>query len=94
MTEKKAEAWGGEIHVPRWLQRLRRKPEATDTLEKLAETHKGKVDPPGAPRSRTPTRWSRAGSATCRSSTRPRLAIAVEARMDVGATLGSAEPTR
>jgi len=47
MADKKLEAWGGEVRVPRWLQRLRRRPEATDTEEKLAESHKGKVDAPG-----------------------------------------------
>jgi hypothetical protein len=43
MAEKRPEAWGGEVHLPRWMRRLRRKPEATDTPQKLAETHKGKV---------------------------------------------------
>ena len=47
MADKKQEAWGGEVRVPRWLRRLRRKPETSDTPENFAEAHKGKVDPPG-----------------------------------------------
>ena len=47
MAERKLEACGGEVHVPRRLRRRRGKPEATDTPEKLAESHKGKGDPPG-----------------------------------------------
>jgi len=47
MADKQLEAWGGEVRGPRWLRRLRRKPGASDTPEKLAEAHKGTVDPPG-----------------------------------------------
>ena len=36
MARKRLEAWGGEVHLPRWL-RLRRKPELGDTPEKLEE---------------------------------------------------------
>jgi hypothetical protein len=38
------QAWGGELRLPRW---LRRKPEPTDTPEKIAERHR----PAQAPRS-------------------------------------------
>jgi hypothetical protein len=36
MARKQPEAWGGEVHLPRWLRR-RRKPEPGDTPEKLEE---------------------------------------------------------
>jgi hypothetical protein len=36
--ERQLEAWGGEVHVPRWLRRLtRRGPEATDSPERARE---------------------------------------------------------
>ena len=46
MADKKPEAWGGDVRIPHWLRHLLRKPEANDTPERLAEAHKGKVDPP------------------------------------------------
>jgi hypothetical protein len=46
MADKKLEAWGGDVRLPHFLQRLRRRPQAQDTPEKLAEAHKGKVEPP------------------------------------------------
>ena len=47
MTERKLEPWGGEVHLPGWVRRLRRSSDPGDTDEKVSEQHKGKAAPPG-----------------------------------------------
>jgi hypothetical protein len=46
MGDEQFNAWGGEVHLPRWLRRLRHKSAGGDTPEKLRESHKGTVPPP------------------------------------------------
>jgi hypothetical protein len=45
MGDEQFKSWGGEVLLPRWLRRLRHRPVADDTPEKLRESHKGKVQP-------------------------------------------------
>jgi hypothetical protein len=43
--QRQLEAWGGEVHVPRWLRRLARRPPPTDTPERAAEARREVLHP-------------------------------------------------
>jgi hypothetical protein len=45
---REPEFWGGELHVPGWLRRLRKRPPADDTPERQRERH-DHIDAPVGP---------------------------------------------
>lgn len=43
---RELEPWGGEVHLPRWVKKvLRRPPDADDTPERAAEPRRAKAGP-------------------------------------------------
>jgi hypothetical protein len=44
---REPEFWGGEVRVPRWLRRNRKRPSADDTPERQRELHDHREAPTG-----------------------------------------------
>ena len=43
--QRQLEPWGGEVHVPRWLRRLARRPDSNDTPERAREAQHAALHP-------------------------------------------------
>jgi hypothetical protein len=40
MSDRQLEPWGGEVHMPRWMRKVLRRPDLTDTPEAAHEKRK------------------------------------------------------